>query len=185
LSGQYNYKEEQIELRDRSILTIRPALESDAANLMKHLFLVGDESPFLSFSSDEINWTEEREKEIIAEHNTTDNQLLLVALIKGQIVAVSNVHSTYKRRGRHMGELGISIAKDYWSKGIASTIMRYIIQWAEQNTIVEKLTLDVLDSNVKAIALYEKFGFKQEGLLKKASIVDGQYHDLLKMSMFV
>ena len=128
--------------------------------------MVGDESPFLSFSSDEVNWSVEREKEIIDEHNSTDNQLLIVGLINQQIVAVSNVHSTYKRRGRHMGELGISIAKAHWSKGIATAIMNYILRWAQQNEIIEKLTLEVLDSNVKAIALYEKLGFTKEGLLK-------------------
>jgi RimJ/RimL family protein N-acetyltransferase len=185
LSGQYNYKVEHVELSDHSMLEIRPAVEDDATHIMAHLFLVGDESPFLSFSSDEINWTVDREKEIIAEHNTSENQLLVVGLVDENIVAVSNVHSTYKRRGRHMGELGISIAKAYWSKGIASAIMMYILNWAKQNTIVEKLTLEVLDSNTKAIALYEKFGFKREGVLKKASIVDGQYHDLIRMSIFV
>ena len=185
MSGQYHYKVKQVELNDGSILSIRPALPTDAASIMEHLVLVGDESPFLSFSSDEVNWSVEREKEIIDEHNSTDNQLLIVGLINQQIVAVSNVHSTYKRRGRHMGELGISIAKAHWSKGIATAIMNYILRWAQQNEIIEKLTLEVLDSNVKAIALYEKLGFTKEGLLKKASIVDGEYHDLLRMSLFV
>ena len=185
MSGQYNYKMEQVKLRDNSVLSIRPALASDAKSIMDHLYLVGDESPFLSFSSDEINWSIDREKEIIDEHNSNNNQLFLVGLINEQIVAVSNVHSTYKRRGRHMGELGISIAKAYWSKGIATAIMNYILNWAEQNEIVEKLTLEVLDSNIKAISFYEKLGFEREGLLKKASIVDGEYHDLLRMSIFV
>jgi len=184
-NGQYQYKEQQIVLREKSTLTIRPAKKEDAEDILKHICLVGDESPFLSFTSDEVFWSVEREEEIIDEHNSSDNQLFLIGLIEGHIVAVSNVHSTYKKRGRHMGELGISVVKAHWSKGIAKAVMNYIIEWGKDNKIIEKLTLEVLDSNAKAITLYENLGFEQEGRMKKASIVDGQYHDLIRMSLFV
>ncbi|CDG89869.1 putative acyltransferase (fragment) [Xenorhabdus bovienii str. feltiae Florida] len=42
---------------------------------------------------------------------------------------------------------------------------------------------EVFTDNEKAIALYTKFGFEKEGVLRKASLKNGQYCDVMAMSI--
>lgn len=52
----------------------------------------------------------------------------------------------------------------YWNKAI-----KKIYYWADSNGI-KKITLNVLETNEKAIYLYKKFGFKKEGILEKTKV---------------
>ena len=45
----------------------------------------------------------------------------------------------------------------------------------------EKIELEVRIDNYNAIRLYEKFGFRNEGILRRGFLVDGEYIDLLLM----
>lgn len=59
--------------------------------------------------------------------------------------------------------------------------MNESISWAEDNDI-QKMTLNVLETNHKAITLYQKMGFEVEGVLKKDRLlVDGQYYNTVIM----
>lgn len=58
------------------------------------------------------------------------------------------------------------------------------IQWADANGI-QKLTLKVLETNSKAIALYKKFDFEVEGILRKDKLLsDGDYYNTVLMGRF-
>ncbi len=40
-------------------------------------------------------------------------------------------------------------------------------------------------SNGPAVALYEKIGFKREGVKRKARFLDGRYDDVIQMALFL
>ena len=63
-------------------------------------------------------------------------------------------------------ELGMAILPEWRGRGIGSALLRACIDWAESKDIV-KMELRVWPHNEAAIALYEKFGFEQEGYLKR------------------
>lgn len=48
-----------------------------------------------------------------------------------------------------------------------------------------KIALRVLSINQKAIRFYEKNGFKQEGLLEKEFIIQGEFVDDILMAYFL
>jgi len=50
---------------------------------------------------------------------------------------------------------------------------------------LEKVELNVYTSNIPAIALYRKFGFEQEGLIKKYRKLEGEYFDCISMGKFL
>jgi RimJ/RimL family protein N-acetyltransferase len=51
---------------------------------------------------------------------------------------------------------------------------------------LHRIGLSVIADNTLAVHLYEKFGFKNEGLKKDAYFgEDGKYHDELMMSLII
>lgn len=50
---------------------------------------------------------------------------------------------------------------------------------------LEKIELHVYTTNDPVIALYKKFGFEEEGVIKKYRKLDGEYFDCLSMAKFL
>ena len=65
-------------------------------------------------------------------------------------------------------------------------MMNELISWAEKNSVIEKVTLNVFSTNPRAIHLYEKCGFKEEGRCPEdMKLSDGTYIDSVLMYKFV
>ena len=54
----------------------------------------------------------------------------------------------------HRAELGIAVAKAEWGKGIGSSLMNVIIEYARKNGI-EIISLEVRADNIYTSSLYE------------------------------
>ncbi|MCE3200694.1 GNAT family N-acetyltransferase [Paenibacillus sonchi] len=81
----------------------------------------------------------------------------------------------------HQAEFGIGVLQEYWGLGIGSHMLSAAIAWAEACGL-RKLTLNVLETNRNAIALYRKLGFTEEGLLKNDKLLsDGKYYNTVAM----
>ena len=67
----------------------------------------------------------------------------------------------YLRGDESPGELSFSICVDdsYQGQGIGSNLMDKLIRWAERDA-AKRITLSVHKDNIKAISLYEKYGFQ-------------------------
>lgn len=101
--------------------------------------------------------------------------LVKVADIPIGTCALMNVDT----RNRH-AELSIVIGeKDYWSKGYGTIIMKQLIDWGFFGLNLRRLYLHVFSFNTRAINLYEKLGFKQEGTMRDMVYRNGNYHDVL------
>lgn len=60
----------------------------------------------------------------------------------------------------------IAVHPEYRGRGFGSEILNDLIETAKNNGILS-MTLEVRTSNYKAIALYDKFGFKEKAIRKK------------------
>jgi RimJ/RimL family protein N-acetyltransferase len=69
----------------------------------------------------------------------------------------------------HVADLGLMVAASHRRRGIGRALLDASAQWARESG-VRKLELHVLPYNTAAIALYEAFGFRREGLRR------GHYH---------
>ena len=65
-----------------------------------------------------------------------------------------------------VSEIGMALLPEWRGRGIGSALLEGLIEWAEADGS-HKLELYVWPHNAAALALYEKFGFEQEGYLKK------------------
>ena len=100
--------------------------------------------------------------------------------------------------GKYIGDIGIHqihwpsrngrIAliignKDYWGKGYAQSAMQEIERLGFEQYNLHKLWLIVWEENKKARHIYQKAGFKEEGVLRDEYFHNGKFHNMIRMSM--
>lgn len=81
-------------------------------------------------------------------------------------------------------EVGIFIGdKTYWNQGYGTEVMHLLLRVGFQTHNLHRVWLRVHADNRRAIAAYEKAGFVHEGCMRQAVYKEGQYVDLLLMSV--
>ncbi len=82
-------------------------------------------------------------------------------------------------RKNRVGTLGIVIGiKKKQNQGIGTEAMELFINFGFNELNLNRIELDVMSYNKKAIRVYEKLGFKKEGCKRKKFYRDGKYHDI-------
>lgn len=138
---------------------IERAGAEDAAALLEYLRCIGGETENLSFGPEGVPLSVEEERSFLrAQEDSADNAQYL-AKIDGAIIGTASLNRK-PRRMRHRGELGISLRKAWWGCGAASALMEAIFRFARENGFAQ-LDLEVRSDNVRAIRLYEKYGFQK------------------------
>lgn len=75
--------------------------------------------------------------------------------------------------------LGIGIGdRAYWGQGYGTEALRLAVDYAFRELHLYRITLTVIDYNVRAIALYERAGFKREGVFREFGWRDGRHYDM-------
>src|SRR5919197_3777964 len=174
-------KATKVTLNDGSPCVIRSAYDHDAAELNAYLNAVGGESPYLEFGADDYYISEAEELNVIRLLFAAENSILLVAVVAEEIVGTLTARGGRAPRMRHHAWLGVNVARGYWGMGVGRLLMKIALRWAESNPTLRKIHLLVRHDNGRAIDLYEKFGFIQEGRLTRMLHADGQFHDSLCM----
>ncbi len=81
--------------------------------------------------------------------------------------------------------LGIVIGEfSEQGKGYGKEAIELINNYAFDILNLRKITLEVTENNMQAINLYKKLGFVVEGRLKQHYYSEGEYFDLIIMSLF-
>ncbi len=162
---------------------IRQVRLSDAAQLVSFKREVSSESKFLLTCPDEVEDIIDQRR-MIALYLGDSRRIFLVAEYNNQIIGMITLSGSSRRRIMHKGELGISVRKQFWGKGIGSSLMEECLKIAKQKGF-KKIQLEVMSNNNRAMALYKKFGFEVEGVKKKAVFIDNEYVDLVVMGKWL
>lgn len=81
-------------------------------------------------------------------------------------------------------EVGIFIGeKSLWNRGYGTEVMRLLLKHGFHTLNLNRIALDVYETNPRAIRSYEKAGFVHEGRRRQAMYKDGRYVDILQMSV--
>ena len=72
---------------------------------------------------------------------------------------------------------------EHRGKGAGTDIMKILLEYCFTFMHMERISLDYYTGNEAARTLYEKLGFKNEGIARNATKKDGRYYDLNLMSM--
>ena len=165
-------------MKEKVELEIEVVSVEDAEALIEYTKKVGKETDFLSFGEEGLELTIQQEELYIQSVLESDNQMILLAKLGQEIIAVASI-------GGNSKEIGISILKEYWGQGLGSALMEELLSWAKDYSPLEKIKLAVVQENVAAIALYKKFGFEVVAIEEKEMKVNGQYYDVIQMAYFV
>jgi RimJ/RimL family protein N-acetyltransferase len=144
------------------------------------------EESFLLTTPEDFKITEEQETAWFQTNLDHPDKLSILAVYEGQIIGLLNFHNGERKRLAHLGEFGMSVAKDWRNLGIGRAMISTLLDWARQHPTLEKVTLQVFAANTRAIALYTSLGFIQEGRqIRQLKLGPGQYDDIILMGQFV
>lgn len=127
---------------------------------------------------------------------TRDNEKVflerLLASDTDKVFALENEEGTYLGNiGLHQihwpsrnGRLAIVIGnKDYQGKGYAQSAIGKALDLAFDQYGLHKVWLVVFEQNEKARHVYQKCGFREEGLLKDEYFHRGRFHTMIRMAV--
>ena len=78
---------------------------------------------------------------------------------------------------RHKAEIGYSIGKDFWSKGIMTEAVKLVTNFGFKKLKLKRIYAYVFSKNKASIKVLEKNAYKREGLLKKYYMKNGKLYD--------
>jgi len=165
---------------------IREATPDDAEQIIAHMKTIADEpNNGITYSSaDEFTTTLEEEREILRQHQDAENSIWVVAVTHDErIFGVANATGGRRRVSYHTVGLGISIEKEWRGRGIGTAMIQFIIDWCRLNPVIHRLELGVYTNNPRAIHVYEKLGFINEGVRREAYFKEGRFVDAYNMAV--
>lgn len=170
-----------IEIEGGRRLSIRPARAGDARGWIALLVDVSSQDRYILLES--INTTRRELARVFRVGSWSDQASAIVAAegerVVGQLTTTRNRNIYH-----HTAEIGMSVMTDLRGMGVGSALMEGARDWARLFG-VEKLVLNVVPHNVRAIRFYEKEGFVAEGHRKGHAKLSWGYEDLIEMSHWV
>ena len=70
----------------------------------------------------------------------------------------------------------------YWGLGLGPDAIEPVLHYGFDELELHRIELRVLAFNERAIRAYEKCGFRREGVERESAMIDGVWHDDLRMS---
>jgi [ribosomal protein S5]-alanine N-acetyltransferase len=109
---------------------------------------------------------------VFAVDRLTDNQFIGLAWL-------FEIHSRHRR-----AEVRIVIGeRSCWGGGYGTDALRLVVQIAFESLRLEKLWADVLATNPRAVAAFERAGFRREGLLAGDRVQGAGRVDVIRLGL--
>lgn len=136
------------------------------------------ESKYLITVEEEFDKTLEEQRQWLQDILENIRETVFVAEVNNEVVGWIVFYAQNRKRLSHTGSLVIMINQMYRSNGIGKLLLQELLDWSENNSFIEKISLGVLSTNQQAIALYKHMGFIEEGRkIKEFKINESEYAD--------
>jgi RimJ/RimL family protein N-acetyltransferase len=171
----------RVDLRDGRRALLRPAVRSDAEALLANINAIGAEGVYLM--TERLALTPEEERRKLLEFDGSRG-LYLVAEIDGRLVGSATFARGAQVKNAHTASVGVAILEEARGVGLGAALLRAGTDWA-RSVGVRKLTLGVFATNERALRLYRRLGYQEEGRLRGQVILGGVPVDELLMALWV
>ena len=173
-------------LGDGRTVTLRHATPEDAAPLVAYVRAVLGESEHFLLTPAEFTFTVEQEAGWLRARVENPGAVTIIACAGDDVIGVLGVDRGGKRRTEHVLTFGISLRATWRGQGIGTAMLRMLLDWAEANPLIEKVCLSAFAGNTRALALYRRCGFVEEGRRPRAfKLGSDRYDDEVLMYRFV
>src|SRR4030081_1248781 len=129
----------------------------------------------------EWNPTVEEQARRIEQNAKSQSGITVVAEADGRLVGAASGNRGSVKRNRHSAYVVIGVVAAWTGRGVGSALLAALEAWARANGL-HRLELTVQVHNRRAIALYEKCGFEQEGIKRHSLNIECAFIDELYMS---
>jgi ribosomal protein S18 acetylase RimI-like enzyme/SAM-dependent methyltransferase len=161
-------------------IEIVPILEAHIPGFHRALYAVCRERKYLArFEAPPLESTR-----AFVLHNIGQGVPQVVALDGETVVGWCDISPSAKDVFRHCGTLGMGILAPYRHRGTGTRLLAAALTRAREAGI-ERVELEVYESNAAAIALYRKMGFREEGRKIRSCRIDGRYDNDILMVLFL
>lgn len=119
------------------------------------------------------------------EHNK-ENHPLYVAEMEGHVAGYVSL-SKYREKEAYKScvELSIYVSPHYRQLGIATELMRFILEKAKEDTRTHNVVSVITSGNVASQKLHRKFGFTFCGMIPEVGMKFGAYQGIENYSLLV
>ena len=105
-----------------------------------------------------------------------------VALQGASVLGWCDIQPCFGQARAHIGTLGMGLLPAFRHRGIGTQLLSAAISTAWSRDLV-RIELTVREDNANAKALYERLGFRDEGVKKQSMLVAGRYYDCYSMAL--
>ncbi|KAJ3517520.1 hypothetical protein NLJ89_g460 [Agrocybe chaxingu] len=91
----------------------------------------------------------------------------------------------YPERGHRLSSFSLVLRPEFWNKGYGTQITKFMVDHAFLHLNMHRIGLEVYEGNERAMAVYRKIGFVDEGRQRKTRWVDGGWKDTFHMGILV
>lgn len=141
-----------------------------------------------SFSDEALLWGMPPYTREMLERNwfsRIENVISFIALHEDRVVGHAQILKFPHARRRGCGDLLMYLHQDFHNVGLGTAMMNRILELARKEGM-HRIGLHVIADNTRSVHLYEKLGFKIEGVLQASYFgADGKYHDELAMGLIL
>lgn len=144
-------------------------------------------SMYASMSPEAIKWGLPPYDRARIERWTSDlaNNITLIARLEERVVGHLQLFRIPFERRKGVAEVFIYIHQDFQNAGLGTMMMRKAIELAKERSF-HRIGLTVVADNYRAIKVYEKVGFKKEGIARETFYGDDhRYHDEVEMGLLL
>lgn len=106
--------------------------------------------------------------------------LFTVETLPGEPMGVCDLRVRDRSR---TGVLGIWIGRPHWDQGFGTDAVRTLCRFGFREANLQRIELDVYDTNPRGRRTYEHVGFKEEGRRRRAIFLGGRYVDAVTMGL--
>lgn len=128
--------------------------------------------------------TRHTEEQFIARvnHSEQDLVLMIVRIDVDMPIGTTGLHHLHFKNRNAL--FGIAIGdKEAWGQGFGTEAAILMMQYAFDTLNLHRVGLQVFEYNERARRVYEKVGFRQEGVLRQEHYREGRYWDTILMGL--
>ncbi len=165
---------------------IGAAVDRDARGLVELRRAILEEAAWFTAEAGEVPDDVRLRTDRMREARRSGNQVHLVARIGGDLVGAVAVEGGRLRRVRHVGRLEIMVGRAWRGRGIGAALLEAALASSRMHPALEKVELAVYAHNARALSLYQRYGFVEEGRrIRQQRLADGSYADEVWMARWL
>ena len=173
----------RIEDMTPSGIVLRPVRPGDGPMLKDLIDEVDVEADFmLRAAGDQPDWL--ADPDVGLARLVAGGSIFFLAVAEGIPIGSIGVIRGRNRRNRGVGTIGLGLRRAWWGRGVGSALLLRAEAWSRRRGL-HRLELTVQTENERAIALYRRRGFVNEGVRRAVFRQQDRWRDEMVMGLLL